>query len=69
MALDGNRIILPMGRFVTPTQAGASHVIIKGSKDLVIDGQGSTLNFASPLCGGLCISNSQPLALKRFNLN
>jgi len=42
--------------FLTPTPAGASHVIIKGAKDLVIDGQGSTLNFASPLSGGVSIA-------------
>jgi hypothetical protein len=55
--------------FVTPTHAGASHVIIKGAKDLVIDGQGSTLNFASPLSGGVSIANSQRIAFKRFNLD
>jgi hypothetical protein len=55
--------------FVTPANAGASHVIIKGAKNLVIDGQGSTLNFASPLSGGVSIVNSQRLALKRFNLD
>jgi hypothetical protein len=55
--------------FVTPTHAGASHVIIKGAKDLVIDGQGSTLNFASPLSGGVSIVNSERLAFKRFNLD
>jgi len=55
--------------FLTPTPAGASHVIIKGAKDLVIDGQGSTLNFASPLSGGVSITNSERLAFKRFNLD
>ena len=55
--------------FLTPTPAGASHVVIKGAKDLVIDGQGSTLNFASPLSGGVSITNSQRLVFKRFNLD
>jgi hypothetical protein len=55
--------------FLTPIPAGASHVIIKGAKDLVIDGQGSKLNFASPLSGGVSITNSQRLAFKRFNLD
>ncbi|MGA3093510.1 MAG: right-handed parallel beta-helix repeat-containing protein [Terriglobales bacterium] len=55
--------------FVAPTHEGASHVIIKGAKDLVIDGQDSTLNFASPLSGGVSIANSQRLAFKRFNLD
>ena len=55
--------------FVTPTRAGASHVLIKGAKDLVIDGQGSTLNFSSPLSGGVSIANSQRVAFKRFDLD
>ena len=55
--------------FVTPTRAGASHVIINGAQDLVIDGQGSTLNFASPLSGGVSVTNSKRLAFKRFNLD
>jgi len=55
--------------FVAPATKGVSHVVIKGAKDLVIDGQGSTLNFASPLSGGVGISNSQRLVFKRFNLD
>jgi hypothetical protein len=55
--------------FVEPTRAGASHVIINGTKDLVIDGQGSTLNFASLLSGGVGIKSSQRLAFKRFSLD
>ena len=55
--------------FLAPTPAGASHVIIKGAKDLVIDGQGSTLNFASPLSGGVSISNSERLVFKHFDID
>ncbi|WP_353070989.1 right-handed parallel beta-helix repeat-containing protein [Tunturiibacter gelidoferens] len=55
--------------FVAPTHAGASHVLIKGANDLIIDGQDSTLNFASPLSGGVSIANSQRLVFKRFNLD
>src|SRR5580698_7579880 len=55
--------------FVAPVSKGASHVIINGAQDLVIDGQGSTLNFASPLSGGVSVTNSKRLAFKRFNLD
>lgn len=55
--------------FIAPTKPGVSHVIIKGAKDLVIDGQGSTLNFASPLSGGVDISGSERVAFKGFNLD
>lgn len=46
-----------------------SHVMIQGAKDLTIDGQGSTLNFASPLTGGVGISNSQRVIFKGFNID
>jgi hypothetical protein len=55
--------------FVAPIPKGASHVVIKSAKDLVIDGQGSTLNFASPLSGGVSIGNSERVAFKRFDLD
>jgi hypothetical protein len=34
--------------FVAPPPASPGHWLIKGAKDLTIDGQGSTINFASP---------------------
>ena len=49
--------------------AKQSHVTIQGAKDLTIDGQGSTLNFASPLTGGVSISNSQRVIFKGFNID
>jgi parallel beta-helix repeat protein len=55
--------------FVAPAPSGASHVLIKGAKDLVIDGQGSTLNFASPLSAGVTIYNSQRIIFKRFDID
>ena len=55
--------------FVMPAHAGASHIIVKGAKDLIIDGQGSMLNFASPLSGGVSIASSERLVFKNFNLD
>lgn len=55
--------------FAVPTPSGASHWAIKGAKDLVIDGQGSTLNFASPLSAGVTISGSQRVVFKGFNID
>jgi hypothetical protein len=64
-------VIFPKGvyDFALPAPSGASHLTIKGAKDLVIDGQGSTLNFASPLSAGVTISNSQRVIFKRFNID
>jgi len=55
--------------FVTPATSGESHWTIQGAKDLVIDGQGSTLNFASPRSAGVTISNSQRIIIKGFNID
>jgi parallel beta-helix repeat protein len=55
--------------FVTPASSAESHLTIKGAKDLVIDGQGSTLNFASPQSAGVTISNSQRVIFKEFNID
>ncbi len=54
--------------FVTPA-ATQSHLTITGAKDLVIDGQGSTLSFASPLAAGVTISNSSRLVFRGFDLD
>lgn len=63
-------VVFPSGtyNFVTPP-AKQSHVMIQGAKDLTIDGQGSTLNFASPLTGGVSISNSQRVIFKGFSID
>lgn len=63
-------VVFPRGTysFVTPP-AKQDHVTIDGAKDLTIDGQGSTLNFASPLTGGVGIANSQRVIFKGFNLD
>ena len=63
-------VIFPTGtyNFETPA-ARESHVMIQGAKDLTIEGQGSTLNFASPLTGGILIIKSQRVILKGFNLD
>jgi parallel beta-helix repeat protein len=55
--------------FAVPATAGETHLTIKGAKDLVIDGQGSTLNFASPLSAGVTISNCQRVVFKGFNID
>ena len=64
------KVVFPTGRyeFVAPP-AKQSHVMIQGAKDLTVDGQGSTLNFASPLTGGVMILKSQRVIFKRFNLD
>jgi hypothetical protein len=54
--------------FVAPP-ANQSHWEIKGAKDLTIDGQGSTLNFASPQAAGVSIGGSQRIIFKRFNID
>lgn len=54
--------------FVAPA-ANQSHWLISGVHDLTIDGQGSTLNFASPLAAGITIKNSQRVALKGFDID
>ena len=44
--------------FTSPPTTSQSHWLIKGAKDLTIDGQGSTLNFASPVvAGGRCCAH------------
>ena len=55
--------------FFAPASTGDSHVLIKGARDLVVDGQGSTLNFASPLSAGISIVNSQRIIFKRFSVD
>jgi parallel beta-helix repeat protein len=55
--------------FVAPASSKDSHWLIKGAKDLTIDGQGSTLNFSSPLSAGVTIGSSQRVIFKGFNLD
>jgi hypothetical protein len=52
-----------------PAPSSESHLLIKGAKDLVIDGQGSTLNFASPALEGVTIDHSQRVVFKGFNID
>jgi hypothetical protein len=55
--------------FVVPAPSSGSHLLIKGAKDLVIDGRGSTLNFASPVVAGVTIDHSQRIVFKGFNID
>ena len=55
--------------FVAPPPASAGHWLIKGAKDLTIDGQDSTLNFASPVVAGVTIGSSQRVIFKGFNID
>jgi hypothetical protein len=55
--------------FVAPPAASPGHWLIKGAKDLTIDGQGSTLNFASPVVAGVTIGSSQRVVFKNFNID
>lgn len=64
-------VVFPKGvyDFVAPPANSGGHWVIKGAKDLTIDGQGSTLNFASPLVAGVTIGSSQRIAFKGFNID
>jgi parallel beta-helix repeat protein len=64
-------VVFPTGtyHFVAPASPSNGHLLIKGAKDLVIDGQGSTLDFASPLAAGVTISGSQRVVFKGFNID
>jgi hypothetical protein len=64
-------VIFPRGvyNFVPPPPASGGHWVIKGAKDLIIDGQGSTLNFASPIVAGVTIGSSQRIIFKDFNID
>jgi hypothetical protein len=55
--------------FAAPPPTSPGHWLIKGAKDLTIDGQGSTLDFASPVVAGVTISGSQRLIFKNFNID
>jgi hypothetical protein len=55
--------------FVAPPPASPAHWLIQGAKDLTIEGQGSTLNFASPVVAGVTIGNSQRIIFKNFNID
>jgi Right handed beta helix region len=64
-------VIFPTGiyNFGAPPPASQSHWVIKGAKDLTIDGQGSTLNFVSPVVAGVTIGSSQRVIFKGFNID
>ena len=64
-------VTFPTGvyNFVTPPPDSKGHWVIKGAKDLTIDGQGSTLNFASPVVAGVTIGSSQRVIFKGFNID
>lgn len=64
-------VVFPKGtyKFVAPTPPNSSHWVIKSVHDLTIDGQGSTLNFASPRAGGVTISGSQRILFEDFNID
>jgi hypothetical protein len=55
--------------FVAPPTTSPGHWLIKGAKDLTIDGQGATLNFASPVVAGVTIGSSQRVIFKNFNID
>lgn len=55
--------------FVAPPASSPGHWLIQGAKDLVIDGQGSTLNFASPVVAGVTIGSSERIIFKNFNVD
>jgi hypothetical protein len=55
--------------FVAPPPASLGHWLIKDAKDLTIDGQGSTLNFASPVVAGVTIGTSQRIIFRGFNVD
>jgi hypothetical protein len=55
--------------FTAPPTTSPGHWTIKGAKDLTIDGQGSTLNFASPVVAGVTIGGSQRIIFKNFNID
>jgi hypothetical protein len=55
--------------FAAPPATSPGHWLIKGAKDLTIDGQGSTLNFASPVVAGVTIGSSQRVIFKGFNID
>jgi hypothetical protein len=55
--------------FVAPPPTSPGHWLIKGAKDLTTDGQGATLNFASPVVAGVTIGSSQRVIFKNFNID
>jgi hypothetical protein len=55
--------------FVAPATTSPGHWLIKGAKDLTVDGQDSTLNFASPVVAGVTIGSSQRIIFKNFNID
>jgi hypothetical protein len=55
--------------FVAPLPASPGHWMIKGAKELTIDGQGSTRNFASPVVAGVTIGSSQRIIFRGFNVD
>lgn len=55
--------------FAAPPTTSPGHWLIKGAKDLTIDGQGSTLDFASPLVAGVTIGSSLRIVFKNFNVD
>jgi hypothetical protein len=64
------QLVFPHGvyNFVAPPSK-QSHWTISGAHDLTIDGQGSSLNFASPLTAGVTIRNSQRIVFKGFDID
>ena len=64
-------VVFPKGvyDFAAPASSSDSHLLIKGARDLVIDGQGSTLNFSSPLSAGVTFNQSQRVIFKGFNID
>ncbi|MET4385398.1 hypothetical protein ABIB73_001133 [Bradyrhizobium sp. F1.4.3] len=45
-------------------RASPGHWLIEGARDLTIDGQGSILNFASPVVAGVTIGSSQRMIFR-----
>lgn len=69
---NGATLLIPQGIYNFPALVCAtnqnSHVVLNGKSDLVIDGQGSTLNFTSD-CDGIAFYGAMRILLKNFSLN
>lgn len=74
IAMAGNNAVLTLPRATYGFAASAcaaptgAHVALAGAHDLIVDGQGSTLNFAAD-CFGIALSGAQRVALRNFVLD
>jgi hypothetical protein len=56
-------------KFSAPASESDSHLLIKVATDLTIEGQGSTLDFASPTSAGVTIDDCQRIVFRGFNVD